>query len=202
MDREKSAKKRALMIIGLIGLVAFIGVMVWSVFINRPAEVTGGVEEQDGPGEEVEYDTILYKNLELLEEEIDEDLVATIRAELDLALINNSELNTKQSKSYEATFSAPVQLSSMGNTSVLFYQFELTIYGTKNGDVNYDVYAFIDGDTDPGIEASYYTSLVLKAKKNGFSDLTVSNSSDKDEVKRWASQYIKGDIEVIESEIY
>lgn len=190
MDRENiTKKKRVLMILVLIFCVVFLVFMIWSFFGNKNTELLGGVEEQDGPGEEIEYDVILYNNLELLETEIDDDLVGTIRAELDLALIYNSTLNTKQSKSYEAVFSAPVPSPSTDDGSALFYEFDLTIEGAEKGEVKYHVYVMIEGNTDPDFDADYFTSLALKAEKNGFGNFIVTNSPNEAKVENWAKRY-------------
>lgn len=203
MDKEDiTKKKRALMVLMLVFCIVFLVLTIWFMFGNKSAELQGGVEEQDGPGEEVEYDVIFYDNIEVLETEIDEELVGTIRTEIDLALLYNSSLNTKQARSYEAVFSDPVPSASTTDGSALFYEFDLTISGADNGEAKYHVYVMIEGNSDPDIDTDYFTSVALAAKKNGFGNFIVTNSPNEAKVQNWAKPYVGNGLELIRSEIY
>ena len=203
MDRDElPAKKKVMLIIALLGCVIVLGATIWSFFSHNKKEYLGGVEELDGPGEEVEYDVLVYKNLEILEDEIDDDLVATIRAELDLALIDNSALNTRTAKNYNVIFSEVAAAPSGADGASLFYNFNIEIKDTAKGDVKYAVHVMIEGNTNPEIDANYFTSLAIETNMDGFGDLVVTNNPNEDKAREWSKQYLPNLQTIIKSEIF
>lgn len=203
MDKMENEKRTKLLLsVALVAVMVLLGWMIWSTFFNKPTEETGGVDTEHGVGEEISYDRMLYKNAAILEEEIDLALVGIIETQLELALINNSDLNSKQMKSYDLTLSAPSPATNSADGKSFFYDFDFSLSGTEKGDIKYDVHVMIEGNEDFEIEANYFVTTALKAQGNGYGNFVVTNSPHEEKVQAWAKKYVGDDAKMIQSELY
>lgn len=204
MNNENNKRNKIILYVALVVAIVILGLMIWSMFLNRPKVVDETMGEGHGAGEEMSYDYFSYANSAILEDELDADVVSVVLTQVELALINNSELNIKQTRVYTVTFSEPSPALIDSETRSFFYDFGFSITGTEKGDVSYEAYVMVEGNLDPEINANDFVTTVLKAQQNNaYGDLVVTNSPNTERVDAFAKQYLSDPaVEVIQSGIY
>lgn len=201
-DEEKAKRNKVLLWLALVATVAVLGFMIWSVFFKGDKDVTEVAGDGHGAGEEMTYDILSYTNAAILEDELDTKVANIVIMQIELALINNSDLNTKQRKTYNVTFSEPSPALIDSETNDFFYDFSFTISGTDEGEVKYDAHVIVEGNTNPEIKAGKFVTTALKIQSGSYGSFVVSNNPNKERVKVLAEEYAGGDAEIIESGVY
>lgn len=204
MDNKNNKRNKTILYVVLVVAIGILGLMIWATFFNKPGTVDKLIEDEHGAGEEMSYDYFLYANAAVLEDELDTDVVSIVLTQVELAFINNSELNTKQTRTYDIAFSEPSPALIDSETRSFFYDFDLSITGTERGDVDYEAHVMVEGNLDPAINADDFVTTILKARQNDtYGDFVITNSPNEERVQAFAKQYLDDDvIEVIQSGVY